>query len=90
MTPEAERIRAAVAELTEALIAAVSVAPPVGQVDELLDVPQAAARLGGIARSSVYQLMAAGELRSIKVGRRRLIPSSAITDLVERPPGERK
>lgn len=45
--------------------------------DQLHPVPAACERLG-IGRSQLYCLMGSGELRSVKVGRRRLIPESAI------------
>jgi excisionase family DNA binding protein len=37
-----------------------------------------AARLMGIGRSTVYELLASGRLESIKIGRRRIIPGLAI------------
>lgn len=71
-------IQAAVDELVAALVAAVIEAAPVsGTPDRLLDVDSASAMLG-IGRSRLYHEMGAGRLRSIKVGRRRLIPASAI------------
>ena len=54
------------------------------EVDNLNDLPAARIKLGGIGRSSIYRLMDSGELRSVKVGRRRLIPDSAIADYVTR------
>ena len=36
----------------------------------------------GLSRSRIYQLIGSGELRSIKVGRRRLVPMSAISELL--------
>lgn len=45
--------------------------------EQLLDVGEAAAAMS-IGRSLVYAEIAAGRLRSVKVGRRRLIPASAI------------
>ena len=56
--------------------------PPDG-VDRLNTVEGAQVKLGGLGRSSVYRLMDAGELRSVKIGKRRLIPDSAIADYVE-------
>jgi excisionase family DNA binding protein len=35
-----------------------------------------------LKRSKLYQLLAVGRLRSVKAGRRRLIPGSAIHDFV--------
>jgi excisionase family DNA binding protein len=37
----------------------------------------------GVGRSTVFALMASGQLRSCKVGRRRLIPESAISDFID-------
>ena len=37
----------------------------------------------GVGRSTVFALMSSGELRSCKVGRRRLIPESAIVEFIE-------
>jgi excisionase family DNA binding protein len=37
----------------------------------------------GLGRSTLYALMASGQLRSVKVGRRRLISESAIIDFIE-------
>lgn len=36
----------------------------------------------GLGRSKVYELIASGELRSVKVGRRRLVSDVAIDDFV--------
>lgn len=36
-----------------------------------------------LGRSSVFALMGSGDLRSCKVGRRRLIPESAIVEFIE-------
>lgn len=44
----------------------------------------AAAERIGMSRSRLYELFAAGELRSVKVGRRRLIPESAIAEYIAR------
>jgi excisionase family DNA binding protein len=44
-----------------------------------------------LGRSKLYSLILSGELRSVKVGRRRLIPPAAIREFVERlhsPDGE--
>lgn len=43
-----------------------------------------AAHLLGVHRSTAYQLMTSGGLKSVKIGRRRLIPRSALTDFVIR------
>lgn len=44
--------------------------------------PDEAALMVGLSRSRIYQLIGSGELRSIKVGRRRLVPMSAISELL--------
>ena len=55
--------------------------------NRLNSVPDAAAKLGVRSRDKVYELINAGELLSVKVGRRRLISDRAIEnyiDLLER------
>lgn len=47
--------------------------------------PEDAAKLVGISRGAVYNLMNAGKLRSVKLGRRRIIPASALRELIEGP-----
>jgi excisionase family DNA binding protein len=44
--------------------------------------PAEAAALLGVCRDTVYVLMRAGRLRSVKVGRARLIPLAAIEELL--------
>ena len=46
------------------------------------DVRGAQEALGGISRSSLYELLGSGRLRSVKICGRRLIPWSAIEDLI--------
>ena len=41
-----------------------------------------AAQLLGIGRSLAYDLIRSGQLRSIKIGRRRLIPVDAIAEAI--------
>ena len=48
--------------------------------------PAEAAALIGCSRGFVYSLMEAGILRSVRVGGRRLIPKSALGELVEGEP----
>jgi excisionase family DNA binding protein len=38
----------------------------------------------GVGRSTVFQLMAAGALRSVKVGRRRLVSEAALRQFIEK------
>ena len=81
MTPAGEaRILAAVDELAEAIIAALDDRPAAAP-DRLLDVDEAAAMLG-LGRSRLYALIGARELRSLTVGRRRLVPSSAVAAFI--------
>jgi excisionase family DNA binding protein len=73
------RVDAAVAELVAALRDELRAEPSPATV-ELLSVEQAAQR-AGIGRSLAFALIRRGELRSVKVGRRRLVPSDAIAAL---------
>jgi excisionase family DNA binding protein len=77
-----DRLRAAVMELVEALRDEVAVEPRPSErePDRLLSIEQAARALG-IGRTALYSEIAAGRIRSVKVGRRRLVPSSAISDV---------
>ncbi len=79
-------VREAVAQLADALLAAAraDVAGPAGP-DRLLSVDEAARHLG-IGRSALYGELAAGRLRSLKVGRRRLVPSGALAEFVRIDP----
>lgn len=43
-----------------------------------------AVRLGGISRSVVFQLWAAGELGSVKIGRRRFSTDTQISDYIRK------
>jgi excisionase family DNA binding protein len=49
----------------------------------LLNIPEAACALG-IGRSLLYELLAGGEIASVSIGRRRLIPADALAAYVER------
>jgi len=51
---------------------------------KLLVSPQDAAAALSIGRSKVFELLAAGELASVKIGRRRLIPRQALDQYIER------
>ena len=82
MTPEA-RVRAAVEELADALLAvarepAARDAAPV----ELISVAEFARR-AGLGRSSAYLSVADGSLRSVKVRGRRLVPASELARLAD-------
>ena len=47
--------------------------------------PAEAARLLGVCRDTVYVLIRSGQLRSIKAGRARLIPITAIDEFLSPP-----
>lgn len=55
----------------------------VGQVARLHHVESVMERLG-LGRSKVFELMGNGQLRSVKVGRRRLVSESAIVEFINR------
>jgi len=77
-----DRLRAAVMELVEALrdeIAA-EARPSEREPDRLLSIAEAARALG-IGRSALYSEISARRIRRVKVGRRRLVPSSAISEV---------
>lgn len=44
-----------------------------------------AAKMTGLSRSRIYELMNEGKLRSVHVGRRRLIPVSSLRELIGEP-----
>jgi excisionase family DNA binding protein len=75
-------IRAATDALAEAILAAVraEAAPHNAEPEQLLSIDRAAA-LAGVGRTTIYSEIGAGRLRSVKVGRRRLVPVSAIEEL---------
>ena len=47
----------------------------------LLAIKQAIYELG-ISRTALYELINAGKLKTVKIGRRRLVPTEAIEELV--------
>ncbi len=49
----------------------------------LLAIPQAAARVA-IGRAKFYQLLQRNEIRTVRIGRRRLVPVSELDRYVER------
>jgi excisionase family DNA binding protein len=73
------RLEAAIAEFVNALREEWGEREQPDHGVELLSIPEAARRLG-IGRSRVYEEIGRGTLRSLKVGRRRLIPSDAIAE----------
>jgi excisionase family DNA binding protein len=80
--PMSDRLTAAVTELVAALRdeTATQRRPSEREPDRLLSIEQAARTLG-IGRTALYSEIGAGRIRSVKVGRRRLIPSSAISEV---------
>lgn len=54
----------------------------------LLVSPDEAAHLLGVSRSKLYQMIATGEIISIKHGRSRLVPVAALSAWVEQKIGE--
>ena len=88
MTPE-DRVRAALAELGDALVAlATSAGPVTAPPVELLTVDAFAKRVG-ISRSTLYAAVAAGEVRSCRLRNRRLIPGTELVRIASGEPAER-
>lgn len=50
----------------------------------LLSIQQVGLRAGGISRSKVYQLIAAGDLKPVKIGRRIFVPESSLQAFFDR------
>lgn len=78
-----DRIEAAVAELAAAIRADVlaELAPVANAPERLLSIDEASATLG-LGRSLLYGEIQAGRLRSLTVGRRRLVPAAAIAEYI--------
>lgn len=53
------------------------------RVDRLAYSPAEAAEAIGISRAKLYELLEAGELRSVKIGRRRLIRAADLESLLD-------
>jgi excisionase family DNA binding protein len=78
------RLEAALAELAAAIREEVAVARQAdGAPPALLSIEEAARRLG-IGRSTVYEALGHGELRSVRVRGRRLVPIDAIAELIKK------
>jgi excisionase family DNA binding protein len=76
------RLEAALAELAAAIVESVAMhSAPGSTVERLLAIDEAAAILG-IARSTLYGLIGRGEVATLKIGRRRLIPTGSIEHLI--------
>jgi excisionase family DNA binding protein len=52
-------------------------------MDKLLLTPEEAAEVLSLGRTKVYQLIGEGTLRSVRIGKCRRVPASALADLVE-------
>lgn len=46
--------------------------------------PEQVAQVLGISRTAVYALLARGEIKSLRIGKRRRIPVSAVTEYLHR------
>lgn len=55
-----------------------------GPTDRLLLTVSEAASLLGIGRSTLYELVASGEVESVTIGRSRRVPTEALATYVER------
>jgi excisionase family DNA binding protein len=53
-------------------------------MDKLLLTPEQAAELLSISRSKLYELIARGELDSVRIGASRRVPTAALEDFVAR------
>ena len=52
--------------------------------DQILSTAERVAEQLDVGRTTVYALMASGELASVKIGRSRRIPADAVTTYIER------
>ncbi len=50
----------------------------------LNSIPQSRERLGGVSRSTIYELIGKGELKVVKIGRRSFIPEDSIQSFAEK------
>lgn len=46
--------------------------------------PDTGKALGGLGRTKIYELIGTGELRTVKIGRRRFVPAAAVEEYVAR------
>lgn len=56
---------------------------PTASVDRLMYSPIEAAWQLSVSRARLYELMSEGQIRSVKIGTRRLIPRQALIEFVE-------
>lgn len=52
--------------------------------DRLHDIEDSRVQLGGIGRTTMFELIRTGQIRSVKIGRRRMIPQSQIDAYIAR------
>jgi excisionase family DNA binding protein len=83
--PMSNRLTMALTELAAALRDEIATErrPSEREPERLLSIEQAARALG-IGRTALYSEIGTGRIRSVKVGRRRLVPSSSITEVASR------
>ena len=77
-----DRLTVALAELVGALREELRTEAAPRAPDRLLSIPEACEALGGLGRSKVYDLIGRGELRSIVIGRRRMVPAEAVAEFI--------
>jgi excisionase family DNA binding protein len=53
----------------------------------LLNIRAACRETGGIGRDRMYELVKTGKIRSVRIGRKILIPRTALVEFVERESG---
>ena len=56
--------------------------------DQLLVTPEEAARRLSVGRTTIYELMASGELQSVSIGRCRRVPAISLSSFVNRLIGD--
>lgn len=52
--------------------------------EPLLYTPEEAARVAAVGRTTIFELIATGELGSVKIGRSRRVPRAALESYVDR------
>jgi len=88
MTATAEHeIRRALQDLADALTRAIEQQPPPTRRAERLYSLKQTSEITGLGRTTLLGEIGAARLRSIKVGRRRLVSASAIRDFIEAAEG---
>lgn len=51
--------------------------------DQLNNIEQTGEKLGRLGRTRVFDLIRSGQLASVKIGRRRMVPDSAIQQYID-------